>query len=127
MKLNVNPKLIGVYQLNGFPDVSLIEIKIDVPVNIVDISSFMQPNESLPKEDWQVAYDEHFLNEDGTKVIGTMLNQGILTEQNTRVAFFMHYVNFNKPLISQYGEIKLSLPTTMPERLECIIHFDPVG
>jgi hypothetical protein len=125
MVLNTTPQLIGIYQVKSMPDVSLIEIKINIPASEVNVSSFTQQDDSISKEDWQVAYDEHFLNGDGTKVIGTFIDHSNLVAAEARIAFFMYFVDVSKPLISQYGEIFLSAPIQIPERLAKIIDFEP--
>ena len=116
MEISASPQLIGIYRAENIPDVYLIELIMNIHANDVDVSSFTQRDDSIPKEDWQVAYDEHFLNEDGTKVIGTFIDHSKLAGAKTRVAFFMYFVDIGKPLISQYGETLLSEPTPMPER-----------
>ena len=127
MEISASPQLIGIYRVENIPDVYLVELIMKIPANNVDVSSFTQRDDSIPKEDWQAAYDEHFLNEDGTKVIGTFIDHSKMTGAKTRVAFFMYYVDINKPLISQFGETLLSEPTSMPERLVRIIDFEPAG
>ena len=123
--MNTTPQLLGIYYMNHMSDVFLIELKLDIPANEVNVSSFTQQDDLLSKEYWQVAYDEHFLNEDGTKVIGRFTDHSNLDRVETRIAFFMYFVDVNKPLISQYGEVILSTPTSMPERLVKIIDFEP--
>jgi hypothetical protein len=118
--------LLGVYQIDKTPDVHLFELLIYVSPKDVDVSAFTQKHDMLPKDSWQVAYDESFLNSDGTEVIGTFLNQDSLPGVETRIAFFMYFVDFDKPLSSQYGDIVLSPPSHVPERLLKIIEFEPV-
>lgn len=117
--------LLGVYEVKEDPRVTLIELTVNIPPAVLDVASFRQRNDSLPEDSWQTAFDEHFLNEDGTKVIGDFINQPDLTADKSRITFFMYYVDFNKPLISQYGEIHLTKPAPMPERLSGIIEFEP--
>jgi len=117
-------ELIGIYKMEGFPDVCLIELLINLPPNNVDISYFMQKNNALSEDLWQVAYDEHYLNIDGTKVIGMFGDQHKLMEEtHTRIAFFMHFVDFEGTILSQYGEIRLMKPVQIPERLSKIISY----
>ena len=122
--LNTTPQLIGIYHMNNMSDVFLIELKLEIPANEVNVSLFTQ-QDAISKEDWQVAYDERFLNEDGTKVIGTFSDHSKLDGAETRIVFFMYFVDVNKSLTSQYGEVILSTPTSMPERLVKIIDFEP--
>ena len=120
-------ELIGVYQIEASPNVHLIELIINVPPNKVDVFSFTQRDDILPRDSWQVPYDEFYLNKEGTKVIGRFGDQDKLSEETgTRIAFFMHYINFNKALLSQFGETLLLRPTHMPERLSKIINYVPL-
>ena len=118
-------RLLGVYEVAEMPDVHLIELLIRKPPNEVDATSFTQKVDLLPESSWQAAYDIHYLNEDGTEIIGRFWSDGIPGTE-TRIAFFMYFVDVSKPLLSQFGEIMLHEPTSMPERLSKIIKFEPV-
>jgi len=126
MESNPVAQLLGVYQVKGTSDVHLFELQINTPPKNVDVSSFAQKDDKLPKDSWQTAYDERFLNEDGTEVIGSFLEQNSLIGEKTHIVFFLYFVDFNKPLLSQYGEILLPEPSSMPDRLSRIIEFEPV-
>jgi len=126
MGANQIAQLLGVYPINDAPDVHLFELLIHATPKDVNVSAFTQKDESLPQDSWQVAYNEHFLNEDGTNIIGTFLDQNRLTGTETRLVFFLYFVDFNKPLSSQYGDLVLPTPSSMPERLAKIIEFEPV-
>ena len=126
MGANQIAQLFGVYPINDTPDVHLFELLIHVAPKDVNVSAFTQKDESLPQDSWQVTYNEHFLNEDGTNIVGTFLNQNRLTGTETRLVFFLYFVDFNKPLSSQYGDLVLPTPSSMPERLAKIIEFEPV-
>ena len=88
-------------------------------------SLFFQEDDVLPRNSWQAAYDERFFNEDGTKVIGSFFEQDNLDFQETRVVFFLYFTDFTKPLLTQFGVIKLPEPSPMPDRLAEIIEFIP--
>jgi hypothetical protein len=126
MKPNPIIEILGVYKINGTSDVHLIELNINISPSDLDVSSFTQKDDNLSKDSWQTAYDEHFLNEDGTQVIGTFIEQDSLIGDKTRMAFFMYYIDFSKPLLSQYGELLLPEPSPMPERLSGVIIFENV-
>ena len=126
LKTNQFVQFLGIYEVKSNPDVLLIEMLIKSPLRNINVSAFTQRNDSLPEDSWQAAYDEHFLNEDGTRVIGNFADQSNVVGEETRIAFFMYDVDVSKPLMSQYGDISLSIPTPMPERLAKIIDFEPV-
>jgi hypothetical protein len=117
-------QILGVYKINVNSDVHLIELNINISPSDLCVSSFTQKDDNLSKDNWQTAYDEHFLNEDGTQVMGTSIEQDSLIGDKTRMAFFMYFIDFNKPLISQYGEFLLPEPSHIPERLSEIIIFE---
>lgn len=121
---NKNVKVIGVYRIVEDRDVHLIEIEVQETPSKVNMDSFTQSIQGKPKDFWQVAYDEHYLNSDGTKVIGKMGSIPTDNESSTRVAFFMFYIKFNKPILSAYGEFRLMRPKNMPERLKNIIKYE---
>ena len=75
--------------------------------------------------DWQAAYDEHFLNNEGTEIIGDFFNRTEINEDNTRVVFFMYLEDLKKPLITPYGEMPFKATEDLPQRLEKIISFIP--
>ena len=118
-------RLLGVYEVEGISDVHLFELHINVPPKEINVSLFFQEDDVLPRNSWQTAYDERFLNEDGTKVIGSFFEQDNLDFQETRVVFFLYFTDFTKSLLTQFGVIKLSEPSPMPDRLAEIIEFIP--
>ena len=115
---NETYKILGVYEIKGVPDVHLIEVLISVPPSCVDVSSFTQKDDNLPTDSWQVAYDELYLNKEGTRVIGAFGDQDKLSgETETRIVFFMHYLDLSRPLQTPFGDVPLMEPTNMPARL----------
>ena len=125
MKNSRGLSIIGVYSIPETDDVKLIEIVIDRSPSSVEVDKFTQLDKSIPKSSWQTAYDEHYLNENGTEVIGRFgeFPTDILF---TRLAFFLHFVDFDKPLLSQFGELWLPLESPIPDRLKKIIKYEPV-
>jgi hypothetical protein len=64
-------KTIGVYSdPDSHGDVKMIEILVDCPPHEFDVAGIVQPENEVPKDNWQTAYDERYLNSDGTEVIG---------------------------------------------------------
>ena len=116
--------VIGVYQIEQKSDVHLIELIINSSPSDIDVSSFTQKDEKIPEDNWQAAFYEYYLNEEGTEVIGDNLNYKSIKDEKTRMTFFMYFLDFDKPLLSQFGEISLPEPTALPERLKNIIEID---
>ncbi|MBN2394939.1 MAG: hypothetical protein JXC36_00565 [Candidatus Atribacteria bacterium] len=119
-------ELIGVYTIPNHDDVKLIELVIEENLNDFDPIQITQEQKGLDKMDWQTAYDEQYLNAEGNEIIGDDFDRpNGLTR--FRLVFFFHYLDFNKPLLSQYGLIKLKQVTDMPVRLSKIIEYEPIN
>jgi len=127
MTSDPNVRLLGVYRVEDTDeDVHLFELLIDASPKDVNVGAILQKDPALRKDNWQVAYDERYLNEDGTEVIGDYFDRNELKGDRTRITFFLYFVDFNKPLTTQYGDIILPPAADMPERLSEIIEFEPV-
>lgn len=124
--MNEKVKVIGVYHVEGYSDVHLIELEIWEKPSSIDMEEITQEIPNRERLDWQAPYDEHYLNTTGDKVIGDYFKLPVSDTQPTRLVFFMYFLDFDSPLLSQFGEIKLSSPTPMPERLKDIIVFEEV-
>lgn len=114
-------KLIGIYNVSSHDDINLIEMEFNCKPSSLDLMQITQENTSLPKSEWQVPYEEKYLNDVGDTVIGDMYSCDDIDADKTRVCFFMFYVDWSKPLITPYGKISLPKPTNMPVRLSSII------
>jgi len=114
-------RLIGTYQEEQIPDVVLIELAIQDERKNIDFGQITQVIEGKDKMEWQVPWDEKFLDSTGENIIGEPLSpneNGIV-----RTVFFFHYINVSQPLLTQYGAISIANPTSMPERLKNIIRY----
>lgn len=64
------------------------------------------------------------MNDAGDKVIGGMFEGSKLSGKTTRVCFYMFDLDFDKPLLTPFGDIKLSDPISMPKRLLALTEDD---
>lgn len=80
----------------------------------------------LSKEEWQVAYDEYYLNETGDITIVDFFKKPEKNSSPTRLTFFFYFVDFTTPLSTPYGKVDLPSPSLMPKRLKDIIDFEEV-
>lgn len=118
-------ELIGIYTIPNHNDVKLIELVIDENIADFDPRQITQEQKGQDKLDWQTAYDEKYLNDEGNKIIGDDFDKpNGLTR--FRLVFFFHYLDFNKPLICQYGLINIKQATDLPDRLSKIIEYEPI-
>ena len=68
--MNNDIKIIGVYRVPNNSEVYLIELAINEKPSLIEVGKFTQENPNQPRGNWQVAYDEYYLNASGDKVIG---------------------------------------------------------
>ena len=112
--------LIGVYVVPGEENTYLIELAIKQSPALIDIGSILQKDDGKNKRDWQTAYDERYLDENGETIIGDFFNHKTLSGDTTRVVFFMYLESLDKPLSTPYGDIPLGNATEIPARLATI-------
>jgi hypothetical protein len=80
------------------------------------------------KEMWQCAWLEQILNAQGNKILGIAEELGgklELFRGDIRVAFFMHYIDLARPLITPFGTVRLPKPRRLPRRLSMINYEEP--
>ena len=103
-----------------FSNVYLVEVLIEQLDSNFDPGTFTQEQAGAPRDNWQVPYDEKFLDADG---MSKQSPQSGLS--STRLAFFMHDLNLSRPLQTQYGPVSLPQPTPMPVRLSSLFRYFP--
>lgn len=118
-------QIIGIYKIPNYNDVKLIELLIEEPINEFDPGQITQQQKGQDRLNWQTAYDEKYLDLSGNKIVGDDFDRPQDMDK-FRVAFFFHYIDTSKPLISQYGLINLREATDLPERLSGIINYEPI-
>ena len=97
--------------------VVLVEVIIKNPSPSINISDFSQPDSD------QVAYDEAFLNRDGTSILSrSKMPDG----DDVRLVFFLHFYDPSKPIKSSCGILPASNPTDMPPRLKELVPYEPI-
>ena len=97
-------------------DVALFEVLVTSPDAAFNISEFVQPDPSRPRDTWQVAWNETFLTPDGETVIGEYPCK-LPDILQYRVVFAIHDWKPDLPLCSSYGELVLPPMQPLPERL----------
>jgi hypothetical protein len=89
------------------------------------VGDFAQAQAGQPKENWQVAWAEAFLTEDGESLSVARWSDAP-PDDPLRVAFFIHYWDPAQPLQSSYGAVQCPAPQPMPERLSRLVPYEPV-
>jgi hypothetical protein len=72
----------------------LLEIIVNAPPSDFDVSDFTQEVPGQPRENWQAAYDEYYLSDQGDMIIGDFLHVPKSDVSVTRLTFFMYFVEF---------------------------------
>lgn len=111
-------RLIGVYPVAEAENVYLVELWISAPPRQVDLSRFYQQGPRQKETDWQVPYDERYLNTDGTEVLGDFFSRDTIPGEETRLAFCLYTEDPGLPLNTPWGDISLAETKPMPERLQ---------
>jgi hypothetical protein len=97
--------IIGVHPVEANEPVHLIELLVEGDADTFDIGEVTQEVADQPKSNWQAPYDERVVGESDGKI---------------RYAFFFHYVDFKKPLLTPAGSLPLPQPTKPPAHLKDI-------
>jgi len=103
-------KITGVHPVEAEEPVHLIELLVEGDVGDFDIGNVTQEAVGQPKMNWQAPYDDRLLEE---------------CDGKARYAFFFHYLDLKKPLLTSAGALSLPEPTKAPARLEDIEYESP--
>lgn len=116
-------EIIGIYNVKESSDVFLVEMRFSVRPEDVDVSGITQEMKNTTRDNWQAAYSEKYLDNSGEKIIGDDYSLP-KNQENTRLVFFFHYLDFNTKLLTPFGEIAPTPPLEMPQRLADIIKYE---
>ena len=98
--------------------VVLLEVLISKRDKRFDIGDFGQKGSD------QAPYDEHFLSEDGSRVIAEGFD--VPSGKTLRCAFFLHFFDPAKPLETSYGKVVVPPIQPMPRRLHKLVPYEPM-
>lgn len=101
-------KIIGVHPVVAPQPCHLIELEIGAQNASFDWGAVTQEDPAQSRANWQVAYDETPLNDEGT-----------------RWAFFFHYLDPSKPLLTPAGPLAIPAPSSLPEHLRHLRYVEP--
>ena len=113
-------------ELTGVVLLEMLVHEVDEACSISDVGQ-SEANE-LGASD-QVAYAEVLLNDDGTRLLTQPFDDidlDALRGQTARIAFFLHFYDSERPILTSYGPIPAPPRTPMPDRLREIISYEPV-
>lgn len=109
--------VIGVYPIEAADPCHLLEMLIRDHTGPIHLTGFSQEIQGQPRMLWQVPWDERILNFDGTQDISGRFPTKIVADGTLRLAFFMHSLDLNQPLITPAGNVVLPTPEQQPGRL----------
>jgi hypothetical protein len=124
--MTTDVQVLGVYDVPQNTDVSLVEVLVQAKPSEVEVGEFTQEEPDTPRDSWQAAYMERYLNETGDTVIGDDMDLPGDDKSPTRLTFFMYYLDTTRPMLTPFGEVNLSQRIAVPDRLKDIIPFDEV-
>ena len=97
----------GVHEVDAPEPCHLIEAELADGTNF-DWGAFTQEVAGEPQSNWQVPWDERPLDDD-----------------KHHWAFFFHYLDLSKPLLTPSGPVTLPAPSGLPEHLASIEYESP--
>jgi hypothetical protein len=117
--------VVGVHPIPAAEPVHLIEILVtgcDAPF---DVGVITQVVAGAPRENWQVPWDEHFLDASGSSVLNAGHPAALPNVPDFRVAFFFHHLDLDRPLETPSGPLTLAVQSERPRRLELLRYESP--
>ena len=103
-------EILGVYPADAPQSCHMIEVKLRGFDDPPDFGEFTQQDPAQPPPNWQVAWDEEMIGETG---------------KESHWIFYLHYVQFNRPLWTPVGPMELPSPTSVPAHLEDFKYLPP--
>jgi hypothetical protein len=100
----------GIHAVSAEEPCHLVEILVTGLEKKFDVGEVTQEVVGQPRSNWQAPYDERVLEK---------------TADTVRYAFFFHYLDLEKPLITPLGAIPLPEPTVMATHLKEIEYEAP--
>jgi hypothetical protein len=111
-------QVLGVHPVDDAPDPCfLLELQVGPGLPPLDLTAITQPTSGLPGNGWQAPVDPHLLDVQGAS--GRPLDIGATraVQPPARLAFFFHFLQLDRPLLTPIGPLKLPPPTPRPARL----------
>jgi hypothetical protein len=120
-------KVIGVYPVEADEPVHLIELSVLGAQGVFKIEDITQEVPGQPRDNWQCPYMEQILSASGDEVLADDYDapkRPELWRGDMRLAFFFHYLDFERPLRTPFGEVQLPAESELPERLS-MLEYEP--
>jgi hypothetical protein len=121
-------KVIGVYPVEADEPVHLIELSVLGAQGFFNVGNITQEIPNQPRGNWQVPYMEQILSASGNEVLADdyeASKRPELWRGDIRLAFFFHYLDFERPLRTPFGDVQLPAESDLPERLSMMEYEQP--
>jgi hypothetical protein len=118
-------ELVGVYEVPNAPHAHLVEVRSATPPEDLDVGEFTQEEPGQPRENWQAPWMERWLDPSGERVLTEEFDPPPDGLPQSRLVFFLHYLSFDRPLLTPAGSLELPAPTAAPSRL-AVVGYEPV-
>jgi hypothetical protein len=119
-------EIIGVYPVRANEPCHLVELWVRELYGDLPMCEFTQELADRPRDNWQAPYDERVLDVDGTSQVSERFPQSIDSDGNdVRLAFFFHYLDSSKPLLTPSGPVQIPSETKRPSRLKFFKYESP--
>jgi len=121
----MNVEVLGVHPVEAPEPCHLVELQVDQAEASFEIDAVTQETPGQPRDNWQVPWDEHFLNSDGSALFNPTAPELRPSVAKFRVAFFFHYLDLGRPLLTPSGAVVLPSPSPRPPRLAFLRYESP--
>jgi hypothetical protein len=119
-------EIVGVYPLEAPEPCHLVEVLIRDHADPLDVGTFTQELPGEPRSNWQVPWDERALSADGTSDLAGRFPRRIESDgAPLRLAFFFHYLDIDRPLLTPAGDLPLPPGRPRPDRLAFMTYDGP--
>jgi len=113
--------IVGVYSVpEARQPCHLIEIIVRATDGKLDFGEVTQEAPDDPRDNWQVPWGEQILNSEGTSGQPVPFPEPVALRGEVRAAFFFHFLDHDRPLLTPSGAVELPGPTARPARLDFI-------
>jgi hypothetical protein len=113
-------EILGVHPIDADELCHLIELLVHEANGEFDFGAITQEVPGQPRSNWQVPWDEVALDANGASAVANPDWIG-----DVRVAFFFHYLDPHRPLITPFGEALIPAETSQPSRLAFLEYQPP--
>jgi hypothetical protein len=118
MALSEQLQVIGVHPVEEAPDpCCLVELRVGPGLPPLDLTAVTQPASGLPGSGWQAPVDPHLLDAGGNSGQPLDGDAARAVPSPARLAFFFHFLQLDRPLLTPLGPLQLPAPTPRPARL----------